>query len=298
MSTGDERRGLALGFVGVAVFALTLPATRVAVVGLDPLFVGAGRCVLAALVAAAYLAAVRSAFPARAEWLPLGITAAGVVLGFPLFTSLAMRHADASHGAVVIALLPLATAAAAALRAGERPSRGFWLVSLAGSAVVAAFVLSRGSGGLGPADLLLLAAVIAGGFGYAEGGKLARGRGSLEVISWALLFSLPATLPLASWFAGANDPAAGAASWLAFGYVALFSQFLGFHAWYRGLALGGIARVGQLQLLQVFMTLIASALLLGERVDAQTLAFAALVVAIVALGRRMPVRRVPSAAAR
>ena len=274
MTAGTERKGLVLGLVGIAVFSLTLPATRIAVTGLDPLFVGAGRCVVAALLGILYLLAVRSKWPLRSEWVPLLITAGGVVFGFPLLTSLAMRQVDASHGAIVVALLPLATAAVASLRGGERPSAGFWAMGFLGSGAVILFVLLRGAGAFSPADLLLLCAVVAAGFGYAEGGKLSRTRESLEVISWALVVSLP-----------------GIAPWAGFAYVAVFSQFLGFQAWYRGLAIGGIARVGQLQLLQVFLTLFASALLLGEKVDALEVGFAATIVLIVALGRRMPVRR-------
>jgi drug/metabolite transporter (DMT)-like permease len=291
LTAGTERKGLVLGLVGIAVFSLTLPATRIAVTGLDPLFVGAGRCVVAALLGILYLLAVRSKWPLRSEWVPLLITAGGVVFGFPLLTSLAMRQVDASHGAIVVALLPLATAAVASLRGGERPSAGFWAMGFLGSGAVILFALLRGAGAFSPADLLLLCAVVAAGFGYAEGGKLSRTRESLEVISWALVVSLPVTIPVAVWFSAANAPVTGIAPWAGFAYVAVFSQFLGFQAWYRGLAIGGIARVGQLQLLQVFLTLFASALLLGEKVDALEVGFAATIVLIVALGRRMPVRR-------
>ncbi|MFN8505593.1 DMT family transporter [Kouleothrix sp.] len=286
-----ETAGLWYGLLGVLSFSLTLPATRVAVAYLDPSVVGLGRALVAALVAAALLAATRQRWPTRAEWRSLAIVACGVVLGFPFLSAWALRSVPAAHGAIVIGLLPLATALVATLRGGERPSRLFWLASLAGSAAVVSFALASGAGGLTPADLALLGAVAAGAVGYAEGGRLARSLGGWQVICWALILAAPfISLPvgLALWQHGAAAPPL---AWLCFAYVALVSQLLGFFAWYHGLALGGVARVSQLQLLQPFFTLAASALLLGEHVTPATLAVALVVMAAVALGRRAPVRR-------
>jgi drug/metabolite transporter (DMT)-like permease len=290
VSLAPETRGLLLGLAGVAAFSLTLPATRAAVAALDPVFVGTGRAVIAALLGAAFLAAGRHRLPTRAELKALAVVAAGVVIGFPLFTALAMRWVDASHGGVMLGVLPLGTAAAGAVFSRERPSAGFWLAALAGSALVIAFSLARGAGSLHWADLALLAAVASASVGYAEGARLAKSLGSLQVISWALVISAPVLLVPALVSAPATL-ALPLSAWIGFAYVSLVSQYLGFLPWYRGLALGGIARVGQTQLLQPFFTIAAAALLLGETIDATTLIFALLVFAVVALGRRSRVER-------
>jgi drug/metabolite transporter (DMT)-like permease len=287
----DEGRGLAWGVLGVALFSLTLPATRAAVAHLDPWFVASGRGLVAALAAAVVLVATRQEFPTRAQFGTLGLSSLGVVFGFPFFVTWAMQHVPATHGAVVLALLPLATAAAGALVAHERPSRGFWAVGLLGSLVVVAFALRHGSGALEAADLALLAAIVSAALGYAIGARASATLGGWQTISWSLVACLPVLLPLTLAFAPRETAAIPASAWAGFAYLALVSQYLGFFAWYHGLALGGIARVGQVQLLQPFMTLAASALLVGEALRAEEVAFAAAVVALVALGRRMPVRR-------
>jgi drug/metabolite transporter (DMT)-like permease len=286
----EETAGLLMGLAGVAIFSLTLPVTRVAVAELDASFVAFGRMALAGLAAGLLLLATRARPPARAELGPLLVVAGGVVFGFPLFSTLAMREVDASHGGVVLAVLPLATAAAGALLAGERPSARFWLAAVAGAALVLAFALIRSRGGAALADLYLLLACALAAAGYAAGGRLARAMPGLRVIAWALVLSLPLSAALTLWRLPAVAPASPAA-WLAFAYVALASQFLGFYFWYGGLARGGIAKVGQVQLLQTFLTLIASALLLGERVDPVTWLFAAGVVAAVWAARGASVRR-------
>ena len=291
MRTAPAASGLAWGFVGVAAFSLTLPATRVAVLALDPFFVALGRGVLAALLATAVIVVTRTRRPTRDEWRLLAPSALGVVFGFPLFTTWAMKYAPAAHGAVVLAILPLATAAAGAIVAHERPSLRFWIAALAGSAAVAAFALREGAGALHAADLALLAAVLCAAFGYAFGARAAATLGSWQSISWSLVASLPLLAPLLAFCLPRDALGVPASAWLGFAYVALVSQYLGFFAWYRGLAVGGIARVGQLQLLHPFMTILACAALLGEEVTASMVLFAAVVVAIVAIGRRMPIAR-------
>jgi drug/metabolite transporter (DMT)-like permease len=291
LSQAVQARGLIWGFAGVAAFSLTLPATRAAVAALDPFFVALGRALVAGLLAAAVLAATRSRRPTPAEWRLLIPSAAGVVFGFPLFTTWAMRYVPAAHGAVVLAILPLATAAAGAVVAHERPSRGFWMVSVLGSAVVVAFALREGGGALHGADLALLAAVGLAAIGYAWGAHAAATLGGWQAISWSLVICLPILVPAAFFFVPRDPAAVPMSAWAGFLYVAIVSQYLGFFAWYRGLAAGGIARVGQLQLLQPFLTIAASALLLGEPTPASVWGFAALVVVLVALGRAMPVRR-------
>ena len=283
-----EAQGRAWGVLGVALFALTLPMTRLAVGAaeapqLPPLFVTAGRAAGAGLLSAAWLWLVRAPWPARAHWLSLALTALGVVAGFPLCLALALRHVAATHAAVVTGVLPLATAALGALLLRQRASAGFWACALAGCALVLAYA-GRG-GDWRAADALLLLAVLAAAYGYVQGARLAAALGPERVICWVLVLSLPlaAPLTLAAW----PVKPAGAAAWAGFGYVTVCSMWLGFFAWYRGLALGGTLRVSQVQLLQPFLALLAAVPLLGERLDAATLGYALAIVGIVFLGRRM-----------
>jgi len=287
----NERAGYIYGIIGVVIFGLTLPATRIALISFDPWFIALGRAVLAGLAAAVLLATTRQKWPPRSAWLPLLITALGVVLGFPLLATIAMQSVPASHGGVVLAILPLATAVAGVLFAREKPSAGFWLCSLAGTVAVLAFAWAEGTDleGVHYGDLFLAAAVICAAAGYATGGKLSRTMESWQVISWALVLSAPLFMAILVMRGTAVNWNAPPQTWAAFGYLAFFSQFLGFFAWYRGLALGGVAKVGQIQLLQTFVTLIAAALLLGEQITWLQFSFTCLVVVIVAVGRRMRV---------
>lgn len=280
-----------LGLLGVIIFSLTLPATRAAVSFFDPYFVAAGRAATAGLLAVLVLLAARVPAPESKDFPALAVTALGVVFGFPYFTTWAMQFVPAIHGAVVLALLPLATALAGALVAHERPSAGFWIMALLGSLVVVMFAVYKGGGTLHAADLALAAAVAAAALGYAMGAKLSATLGGWQTISWALVISLPINLALCTFIIPHNLSQAPLPAWLGFFYVSVFSMYAGFFPWYKGLALGGIARVGQVQLLQPFFTFIGAALLLGEGIDSATLGFAVLVVALVAAGRKMPVRR-------
>ncbi|HMO57592.1 MAG TPA: DMT family transporter [Roseiflexaceae bacterium] len=298
VSLSAETSGLLYGLLGVVAFSITLPATRFAVASLDPVVVGLGRALVAAVCAAILLAIRRQRLPRRHEFGSLLIIAAGVVLGFPLLSAWALREVPAAHGAVIIGLLPLATAVVGAIRGGERPSWLFWLAAVGGSSAVVTFAAITGGGGLHLADLALLGAVVVGAIGYAEGARLARTMGGWQVICWALVIAAPfLSIPvgIAIWQHGLAAPPH---AWIAFAYVSLISQWLGFFAWYHGLALGGITRVSQIQLLQPFLTLVAAATLLGEHLSNQALVFAAIVVAMVALGRRAPVGRTTPAAAR
>jgi drug/metabolite transporter (DMT)-like permease len=250
---------------------------------------------VAGIAAAILMWHMRAPRPTIRQWRGIVVTAAGCVVGFPLFTSLAMRHVPAAHGAIVVGILPLATAVAAAVRFGERPSVAFWATAATGSTVVVAFAMWQGGGALAPADLALFIAVVAAGIGYAEGGRLSQTMGGQQVISWALIVSLPFLLPVTLWAAWEHGVSASVRAWVAFGYVSLFSMFIGFFFWYKGLAMGGIARVGQVQLLQPFLTMAAAVLLLGEAFDWRNFAFAAVIVALVVIGKRMPVKREISA---
>jgi len=287
----QETKGMLFGLIGVVIFSLTLPFTRMAVAELNPIFIALGRAVVASLAAALLMWHLRAPWPTRTQWPGLIITALGCVVGFPLFTSLAMRYVPASHGAIVVGILPLATALCSALRFGERPSIGFWLNAALGSAIVIGFAVWQGGGTLKLADLALFTAVVAAGIGYAEGGRMSQAMGGQWVISWALIISMPLLLPVTMWIALQYGVAASPKAWVAFGYVSLFSMFIGFFFWYKGLALGGIARVGQVQLLQPFLTLLAAALMLGEGLDWRNLLFAVAIIAVVLTGRKMPIRR-------
>ncbi|MEV0455091.1 DMT family transporter [Catellatospora methionotrophica] len=286
--TADRVTGLALGAVGVLAFSLSLPMTRIAVQQLDPWFVAFGRAVGAALLAGAYLLVTSAPRPSRAQWRRLAVVALGVVVGFPMFTSLALTTQTAAHGAVVIAVLPAMTAVFAVLRAGERPPPVFWAAGAAGLLAVLVFLVTSGAvrGTLTVADLFLLVAVVLCGLGYAEGGALSRELGGARTICWALLLSLPVTVPVTLAAGLADPPRADTTGWAAFGYLTAISMFLGFFAWYAGLARGGIAQVGQIQLAQPVLTLAWSALLLGETVTAASIVAALVVLGCVVLIQR------------
>lgn len=294
--SAQDRRGIVKsatagwgnGLLGVIIFSGSLPATRVAVLDFPPVFLTCARAVIAALLGAVFLFALRQTRPARGDLLPLTVVSIGVVVGFPLLTALALQQITAAHSIVFIGLLPLATAIFGVLRGGERPKPAFWLFSLLGAGTVSAFALSRSGDGPAAATgaLLMIGAILLCGLGYAEGARLSRRLGGWQVISWALLLSLPpmALIMLLDWpqaFSGIGAPA-----WIGLGYVSVFSMLVGFIFWYRGLALGGIAAVGQLQLLQPFMGLVLAALLLGEPVAWSMIAATVVVVGCVAGAKR------------
>jgi drug/metabolite transporter (DMT)-like permease len=260
------------GFVGVAIFAGSLPATRVAVADIAPLLLTGARASIAALLGLALLLLLRQRRPAAGDLPALGLTALGVVLGFPLLSALALQHISAARSLVFVGLLPLCTALFAVLRGGERPRPLFWLFSLLGSACVVGYAALGGAPGALRGDLLMLAAVLACGMGYAEGAQLSRRLGGWQVISWALVLALPAMLALTWWALPTAAASIGLPAWLGLAYVSLFSMLIGFIFWYRGLAQGGIAAVGQLQLLQPFMGLGLAAVLLHEAVNPAMLA--------------------------
>jgi drug/metabolite transporter (DMT)-like permease len=284
-------RGLGYGLLGVLLFSLTLPATRVGVSSIDPLLFGLTRGVIASLGAWVVLLATRQPWPSREQLGHLAIVAGCTVLGFPLLTALALQAVPATQGAVILALTPLCTALFATLRAGERPSRAFWAASLTGSIAVVAFLSTQSGGHVRWGDLLMVAALLVVALGYAEGGHLARTLGGWQVVCWALALASPLLLVLFVLSQPHTLLAATPAAWVGLAYVGLCSQFLGFFAWYRGLALGGVARVGQVQLLQPFFTIAFAALLLGERITLLMLAAALVVIGAVWLARRAPVAR-------
>ncbi len=294
MSTSDEARGLWLGFLGVVIFSLTMPMTRLAVGGADDpqlpaAFVTAGRAGAAALLAAIYLFVTRATPPRREHLAAMAISGLGTVVGFPLFLALALERVDAIHASVITGVLPLATAVVAALVFRQRPSIGFWACAALGCALVLAFAVMQGRGAVTVADGLLFAAMASAACGYVAGARLSQQMPAEQVICWILVGSAPLTLPATYrlW----PDHAVTGSAWVGFGYVTVFSMWLGFFAWYRGLALGGTVRVSQVQLLQPFLGMMFAVPILGERLELVTVMFAIAVVAVVAFGRRMPTQR-------
>ncbi|MBV4488469.1 DMT family transporter [Pseudomonas sp. SWRI153] len=268
----EKTSGWINGFIGVLIFSGSLPATRLAVLEFDPVFLTVVRAAIAGVLAGVLLWLFRQRRPARHQWLSLLIVALGVVLGFPLLTALALQHVTSAHSIVFVGLLPLATALFGVLRGGERPRPVFWIFSVLGSALVVGFALAQGLSASPTGDLLMLAAILVCGLGYAEGAKLSRTLGGWQVICWALVLSLPLMALLSVYLAPASFGPISGPAWVCLAYVSLFSMLIGFVFWYRGLAQGGIAAVGQLQLLQPFFGLALAAGLLHEHVSLGMLA--------------------------
>ena len=286
----DESKGMFLGLVGVASFGLTLPATRFIIPYFEPVFIGLGRAVIASFVAALLLIATKQTRPSRNQFYQLLGVASGVVVGFPILSAWAMQTVPASHGGVVLGVLPLATAIVGSVVSNEKPSVAFWICGIVGSAVVIAYSLLQGVGEFQTGDFFLLGAIVSAATGYALGGKLSKEIGGWQVICWALVISFPFII-VPAWLEAPQD-AVGSLPLnviLSFLYLALVSQLFGFFFWNKGLALGGVARVSQTQLLQPIVTLVASALLINETINVQTIVFATLVIVTVAIGKKMPI---------
>lgn len=278
--------GWGCGLLGVIIFSGSLPATRLAVLGFTPLFLTSARAVIAALLGMALLWTFGRRRPEARDFAPLAAVALGVVVGFPLLTALALERITAARCIVFVGLLPLATTLFGVLRGGERPRPAFWLFAMAGSLAVAGFALARSGGGSTAGDLLMVAAILLCGFGYAEGAVLSRRLGGWQVICWALLLSLPLMAAIALFTLPHAWDRIGAPAWAGLAYVSVFSMMIGFVFWYRGLALGGIAGVGQLQLLQPFFGLLLAGMLLGEPVAWTMIASTVVVVFCVAGAKR------------
>lgn len=280
-----EKMGILLGLLGVICFSLTLPATSVAVVYFGTTFVGLGRAVIASILVAIILIARKEKLPSARQFKSLVIVSLGAVLGFPLLTSWAMTSLPVSHGAVELALLPLATAGFAMMRAGEIPSRKFWLSSIAGALAVIIYAIYLGLGQLHIADFALLAAVVILGLSYAEGGMLAQELGSWQVIAWAIIIAVPFLIIPVSLNVSGEMLHAPLKAWISFLYLAIVSQFLAYVAWYGGMAMGGISRVSQIQYLQPFLMIIFAALFLHESITVFTIVIAIAVVLSVIIGK-------------
>ncbi len=289
MALEKESKGMLLGIFGVISFGLTLPATRYIIEYFDPIFIGLGRAVVAAVFAALLLIITKQSIPNKKQLSKLIIIAFGVVIGFPVLSAWAMQTVPASHGGVVLGILPLGTAIVGVMISNERPSIGFWLSGIVGSIIVIIYSLFYGVNSLNIGDFALLGAIISAAIGYAVGGQLSKEIGGWQVICWALVISLPFII-IPAWLRGPQEVFNIPINiWLGFLYLALVSQLLGFFLWNKGLALGGIARVSQAQLIQPFITIIASAWLVNEALNTTTIVFSLLVVSTVAIGKKMPI---------
>lgn len=280
-----------IGFIGILIFSLTLPVSKIAVLSFNPYFIAFGRATLAGVVALAYLAFKKESLPSKVDFGKYVVIALGVVFGFPIFTTVAMTQGSSSHGAVILGMMPLATTVIGVIRFKERPSLGFWLVSLMGAALVVIYALLKNSGSFTYIDGLLVLGGICACVGYVEGGELSRRINPRAVISWALVISLPVNIVASFLTFSPEYTNAGGVAWSSFIYLSLFPMFLGFFFWYEGLAIGGIARVSQVQLIQPFCTLLAASVLLGDPITVMNLVFAGLVVSTVILGKSMLVKR-------
>jgi len=289
----DERLGLIFGFIAVMGFSITLPATRVAVTYIDPVLVGLGRSFVVALPALLLILFLKVSIPSKRQWLSLLIVMFGVVICFPWLTSLAMQNVSGAEGGIAVSMIPLFTAISGALILGQRPSIAFWMIAILGSMLVLVYLWLSKSGDVQPSELILFGASIVCAVGYAEGAKLARDMGGLAVISWALILSIPFTaVPLTYTLLNYNLDEIWQVpwqAWVGFLYISIISQWFAFVFWYRGLALGGIVRVSQVQLIQPFLTMVFSSVLLGESLTLLMILFAIAVVTTVAIGRRMTV---------
>ncbi|MBD8683933.1 DMT family transporter [Pseudomonas sp. CFBP 13719] len=285
-ATVKPASGVVNGLIGVVIFSGSLPATRIAVLEFDPVFLTVARAAIAGVLALCLLVLFKERRPARQQLLPLIIVAMGVVIGFPLLTALALQHVTSAHSVVFVGLLPLATAAFGVLRGGERPRAAFWFFSVLGSLLVVGFAVTQGLTASPTGDILMLLAILACGLGYAEGAKISRTLGGWQVICWALVLALPVVMPLTAWLAPASFSGISTPAWLSLAYVSLFSMLIGFVFWYRGLVQGGIAAVGQLQLLQPFFGLALAAVLLHEQVSLGMFGVTVAVILCVAGARR------------
>lgn len=285
-----ETRGMLIGFIGVAIFSLTLPFTRIAVQEMNPFHISFGRGVIACLCGLILLIATKSSLPTKTQFKKIFITAFGVVYGFPIFTSLAMKTLPSAHRGIVLGILPLAMSVIGAIRFHERPSKAFWITAICGTLLVLVYSLIDGAGGLAFGDFWLLLAIITAAIGYSEGGKLAEEMGAIKVISWAMAITLPINIPAAYLVANISLLSIPLDVLASFLYIGLFSAFIGFFFWYRGIALGGVARVRQVQLLQPFLTLIGAYCLLGEPITLLNIIFAIAVLAVVLIGKQTKIR--------
>ncbi len=281
----NETKGMLIGFIGVAIFSLTLPLTRIAVQEMSPLYLSFGRGVIAGVCGAVLLLLTNSPVPTKVQFKKLIVTAFCVVYGFPIFTSVAIQTLPSAHSGIVLGILPLATSAVGAIRFHERPSLGYWITAVCGTLLVLVYSGMDGGGSLALGDIWLLLAILTAAIGYSEGGKLSQEIGAINAISWAVAITLPINVPASFLFSNIAIQDMSSDVLISFLYVGLFSAFIGFFFWYKGISLGGVARVGQVQLLQPFLTLIGAYFFLGEAITLLNIVFSVAVLGVVLIGR-------------
>ena len=290
MNLSIETKGMLIGFVGISIFSLTLPFTQMAVYEMSPFFVAFARASIAGICALILLIFTKSKFPNKIQIRRLIIIVIGVIYGFPIFTSIAMKTLPSSHSGIVLGILPLAMSLFAAIKYKEKPSSSFWIISIFGTFIVISYTFMDNNGSLMIEDLWLLFAILFAAIGYSEGGKLAKEMGSIGVISWALVISLPINLFASYLFYEINYTSISFQAIISLTYVGLFSMFIGFFFWYKGIAIGGISRVGQVQLIQPFLTIVGAYFLTNEKITTLNILFAFMVLIVIIIGRKTKIK--------
>ena len=290
MNLSIETKGMLIGFVGISIFSLTLPFTQMAVNEMSPFFVAFARASIAGICALILLIFTKSKFPNKIQIRRLIIIVIGVIYGFPIFTSIAMKTLPSSHSGIVLGILPLAMSLFAAIKYKEKPSSSFWMISIFGTFIVISYTFIDNNGSLMIEDLWLLFAILFAAIGYSEGGTLAKEMGSIGVISWALVISLPINLFASYLFYEINYSSISFQAIISLAYVGLFSMFIGFFFWYKGIAIGGISRVGQVQLIQPFLTIVGAYFLTNEKITTLNILFAFMVLIVIIIGRKTKIQ--------
>ena len=290
MNLSIETKGMLIGFVGISIFSLTLPFTQMAVNEMSPFFVAFARASIAGICALILLIFTKSKFPNKIQIRRLIIIVIGVIYGFPIFTSIAMKTLPSSHSGIVLGILPLAMSLFAAIKYKEKPSSSFWMISIFGTFIVISYTFIDNNGSLMIEDLWLLFAILFAAIGYSEGGTLAKEMGSIGVISWALVISLPINLFASYLFYETHYSSISFQAIISLTYVGLFSMFIGFFFWYKGIAIGGISRVGQVQLIQPFLTIVGAYFLTNEKITTLNILFAFMVLIVIIIGRKTKIQ--------
>ena len=290
MNLSIETKGMLIGFVGISIFSLSLPFTQMAVNEMSPFFVAFARASIAGICALILLIFTKSKFPNKIQIRRLIIIVIGVIYGFPIFTSIAMKTLPSSHSGIVLGILPLAMSLFAAIKYKEKPSSSFWMISIFGTFIVISYTFIDNNGSLMIEDLWLLFAILFAAIGYSEGGTLAKEMGSIGVISWALVISLPINIFASYLFYEINYSSISFQAIISLTYVGLFSMFIGFFFWYKGIAIGGISRVGQVQLIQPFLTIVGAYFLTNEKITTLNILFAFMVLIVIMIGRKTKIQ--------